>query len=98
MNSKLNREVAEYDQHLVANRHSLLGSGPIYQPSGSTAENEQLAEATVHVLGRGEGATSLSNASTAAERRQQVLDATLRRLKIEEKEIEDMCGSGQQAD
>lgn len=64
--------------------------GPGYEPT--SAGNELEAEATAYVLG-GASSTGSSANLTASERRAQVLEATLRRLKAEEKQIEDMCGS-----
>jgi len=64
--------------------------GPGYQPSN--AGSELMAEATAHVLG-GASTAGASSSLTPSERRAQVLEATLRRLQAEEKEIEDMCGS-----
>jgi len=53
-----------------------------------------MAEATAHVLGGNSAQIDTSNLSPA-ERRARVLEATLRRLQAEEKEIEDMCGNTQ---
>lgn len=92
LNSRLNREVAEYERHLKDNTHSLMGMG--YQPI--SAGTEMMAEATAHVLG-GSGTPVDSSNLSPAERRARVLEATLRRLQAEEKEIEDMCGSSSQA-
>ena len=67
-----------------------MGTG--YQPT--SAGSEMMAEATAHVLGGGGIAVDSTDLSPA-ERRARVLEATLRRLQVEEKEIEDMCGSSQ---
>lgn len=67
-----------------------MGSG--YQPA--SAGNELLAEATAHILG-GASTPIESSSLSPAERRARVLEATMRRLQAEEKEIEDMCGSTQ---
>ncbi|CAG7847900.1 SubName: Full=Uncharacterized protein {ECO:0000313/EMBL:CCA72615.1} [Serendipita indica DSM 11827] len=91
LNSRLNREVAEWEAHLKSNTHSMMGS--TYEPS--SVGNEMMAEAsavTAHVLGGSNGTTS-SSALTAAERRAKVLEATMKRLQAEEQQIEDMCGS-----
>lgn len=69
--------------------------GTAYQPT--SAGNEMFAEASAHVLGGGGIQVDSSNLSPA-ERRARVLEATLRRLEAEEKEIEDMCGSSQAQD
>lgn len=85
--------VAEYERNLAANTHTLAGT-PLYRER-SVADQELTAEATVHVLGGGDPGGAARSLSTAAERRQVVLEATLRRLKAQEKEIEDMCGNTQ---
>lgn len=90
LNSKLNREVAEYERHVVMNTHSLLGPGAVYQPS-SAGDPDLVAEATAHVLGGSDG--SGASGDTPAVRRARVLEATMKRLEVQEKEIEDMCGS-----
>jgi len=90
LNSKLNREVAEYERHIAMNTHSLLGTGAVYQPS-SAGDSDLIPETTAHVLGGSDdGGVS---GDTPAARRARVLDATMKRLEAQEKEIEDMCGS-----
>ncbi|KAG8765431.1 hypothetical protein FRC19_006394 [Serendipita sp. 401] len=93
LNSRLNREVAEFERQLRESTHTLMGGGPVYTPTD--ADSEMMAEATSHVLG---GGSSLSPSGsslslTPAERRARVLEATLKRLQAEEQHIEDMCGS-----
>jgi len=72
------------------NTHSLSGAGAVYQPS-SAGDPDWIAEATAHVLG-GSDDRDVSG-DTPAARRARVLEATMKRLKAQEKEIEDMCGS-----
>ena len=73
------------------NTHSLLGpGGAVYQPS-SAGDPDLRAEATAHVLGGSDGPDVSED--TPAARRARVLEATMNRLKGQEKEIEDMCGS-----
>jgi len=72
------------------NTHNLLGSGAVYQPS-SVGGPDLIAEATEHILGGSDGPGV--SGDTPAARRARVLEATLKRLKEQEKEIEDMCGS-----
>ena len=91
----MNREVAEYERHIATNTHSLLGAGAVYQPS-SAGDGDLITEVSSHVLG-GSDDTSVSE-DTPAARRARVLEATMKRLEAQEKEIEDMCGSaGSQA-
>ena len=69
--------------------HSLLGPGAVYRPS-SAGDPDLTAEATAHVLGGSDGPGVLGD--TPAARRARVLEAAKKRLKEQEKEIEDMCG------
>ncbi|KAG8835590.1 hypothetical protein FRC17_002182 [Serendipita sp. 399] len=91
LNSRLNREVAEFERQLRESTHTLMGSGPVYTPTN--AESEMMAEATSHVLGGGSSLPGDNATLTPAERRARVLEATLKRLQAEEQHIEDMCGS-----
>jgi hypothetical protein len=78
------------------NTHSLLGSGAVYQPSSAGGPG-LIAEAAAYVLGGSDGPGV--SGDTPAARRARVLDAATKRLKEQEKEIEDMCGSaGTQAE
>ncbi|VDB90657.1 unnamed protein product [Peniophora sp. CBMAI 1063] len=82
LNSRLNREVAEYEQHshtLDTDRHY------------SGAQSELEAEARAYVLG-GSGAAPAANESVE-ERRRRVLEATMSRLRKEEEELEASCGT-----
>ena len=77
------------------NTHTLLGPGAVYQPS-SAGGTDLITEATAHVLGGSDGPGA--SGDTPEARRAQVLEAAMKRLKEQEKEIEDMCGSaGSQA-
>ena len=75
---------------MATNTHSLLGPGAVYQPS-NTGNPDLIAEATAHVLGGSDGADV--SGETPSARRARVLEATMKRLEAQEKEIEDMCGS-----
>ncbi|CAA7265149.1 unnamed protein product [Cyclocybe aegerita] len=91
LNSKLNREVAEYERSVSAGTHYLSGGPDVYQPS-----SELEAEARALTLG-GSGASagpSSFNEETQEERRQKLLQATMNRLRKEEEEIEYSCGTG----
>ncbi|ESK87578.1 zinc metalloproteinase [Moniliophthora roreri MCA 2997] len=84
LNSKLNREVGEYERSVSTGTHTLVdGLDDVYEPS---AEAE--AEARAYVLG-GNG----SIPQTADERRRRILEATLSRLRKEDEELEDSCGT-----
>ncbi|KAG6816052.1 hypothetical protein H0H87_008968 [Tephrocybe sp. NHM501043] len=85
LNSKLNREVAEFEQAVARGTHYLSGGGDAYQPSLE-------AEAQSYILG---GAASLPLLNDSREdRRQRMLEATMARLRKEEEELENSCGTG----
>ncbi|TFK71666.1 WLM-domain-containing protein [Pluteus cervinus] len=84
LNSKLNREVAEYERAQDVGAHRLGGDvGDVYEPYMPSAELEAQARAQARaqaqVLGSGGRAASTSGDS-AEERRQRILDATMKRL------------------
>ncbi|KAA1470177.1 WLM-domain-containing protein [Dentipellis sp. KUC8613] len=91
MNSQLNREVAEFERAAREGTHTLSGPGA-YEPASTNAGGELEAEARAYVLG-GSGAATPRAGETAEERRQRVLDATMRRLRREEEELEQSCGT-----
>ncbi|PCH36399.1 WLM-domain-containing protein [Wolfiporia cocos MD-104 SS10] len=93
MNSRLNREVAEFERLQREGTHYLSGSGDVYTPS-----SELEAEAQAYVLGGGPqtlGGTHSGSATDESreERRRRVLEATMHRLRKEEEELEHMCGT-----
>ncbi|KAG6900028.1 hypothetical protein C0993_004085 [Termitomyces sp. T159_Od127] len=90
LNSKLNREVAEFERASVEGTHSLSGNGDTYQPS-----SELEAEAQSYILG-GMGSSSVGPAldESPEERRRRVLEATMARLRKEDEELENSCGTG----
>jgi hypothetical protein len=57
----------------------------------SAGDPDLVAEATAHVLGGSDGAGV--SGETPAARRARVLEATMKRLEAQEKEIEGACGS-----
>ena len=84
LNSRLNREVAEYEQHT-----HVLDTASQYS---GTPSSELEAEARAYVLG-GLGTTPAMANESVAERRRKVLDATMARLRKEEEELEASCGT-----
>lgn len=90
MNSRLNREVLSYEQASKAGTHTLGGSYPVYDPSTNPSSELEL-EARAHVLG-GSGVAPSAN-ETPEERRRKMLDATMSRLRKEEEELEQSCGT-----
>ena len=87
LNSKLNKEVAEFERAQREGTHYLMHKGDVYEPS-----SELEAEAHVHVLGGG-GFSSLYLNESREERRRRMLDATISRLRKEEEELEQSCGT-----
>ncbi|GLB41640.1 putative WLM-domain-containing protein [Lyophyllum shimeji] len=89
LNSKLNREVAEFERAAAQGTHYLDRPDEVYEPS-----SELEAEAHSHVLGGG-SAPGLGPAmdDTREERRRRVLAATMARLRKEEEELEQSCGT-----
>jgi len=87
LNSKLNREVAEFERRVRDGAHTLAGAEDVYEP----VPGLEAAEVQAHVLG-GSGPASSSDESVE-ERRRRVLDAAMNRLREEEQEIEDSCGT-----
>ncbi|KAG6902553.1 hypothetical protein C0995_014942 [Termitomyces sp. Mi166 len=90
LNSKLNREVVEFERAAANGTHYLSGGGDTYQPS-----SELEAEAHSYILG---GADSSSGEAVLDEsregRRRRVLEATIARLRKEDEELENSCGTG----
>jgi len=87
LNSKLNKEVAEFERSTSEGTHDLMDGGEVYEPS-----SELEAEAHTHVLG-GSGIASMSLNESREDRRRKVLEATMSRLHKEEEELEQSCGT-----
>ncbi|PFH50292.1 hypothetical protein AMATHDRAFT_48016 [Amanita thiersii Skay4041] len=92
-NSKLNREVAEFELNVTRGAHTLsgLGSDDVYEPLGDMSDLE--AEAHVHILGATGGSSSNIQNDSVNERRQRILNATMNRLRQQEEELERQCGN-----
>ena len=90
LNSKLNREVAEFEISASEGTHYLSDHADIYQPTSELPEDSQ-----TYVLG-GAG-SGFSSGESAEERRNRVLKATMNRLLRNEEDIEDSCGTGRRA-
>ncbi|KAM5536586.1 hypothetical protein V8D89_009681 [Ganoderma adspersum] len=92
LNSELNREVAEFERARATGTHFLGEKADGVMPPRSALE----AEAQEYVVG---GAYTLGGVGTSdpgdsqEERRRKVLQATMNRLREEEKELEDRCGT-----
>lgn len=86
MNSKLNKEVVDFENAQRVGAHTLAGSGgPVYEP---TSQLE--SEAHSYILG---GPTAVTSFDTREERRRRALEAAVTRLRQEEEELEETCGT-----
>lgn len=85
LNSLLNREVVEFERAASEGAHQLYDSGEVYEPDAQI-----LAGGGSYVLG---GSSSGSSPDTVAERRRKMLQATMNRLRKEEEELEQSCGT-----
>ncbi|KDR80828.1 hypothetical protein GALMADRAFT_241288 [Galerina marginata CBS 339.88] len=90
LNSRLNREVAEFERSVKDGTHHLSG-GPAYDVYQPSLDLE--GEARVYTLGGGAPSSGPLSSETQEERRQRVLEATMNRLRKEEEEIEHSCGT-----
>lgn len=88
MNSRLNREVAEFERAEADGTHYLAGEGETYMPA-----SELEAEARAYVLGGAGAGAGPAQDESREERRRRVLEATMGRLRREEEELERSCGT-----
>lgn len=84
LNSRLNKEVAEFEVAQAHGTHYLADVRGTYQPSSNEED-----EALVHVLGG--NSTLLSD--SVEDRRRRALEAATSRLKKQEEELEQSCGT-----
>jgi len=88
----LNRQVLEFERASAEGTHNLSGAGETYAPS-----SELEAEAQTHLLGGGShtlgGSGPAAFNDSPAERRRKILEATMNRLRKEEEELEQQCGT-----
>ncbi|KAF9818272.1 hypothetical protein IEO21_02900 [Rhodonia placenta] len=90
MNSRLNRDVLEFERSLADGTHTFM-PGDAYEPSSELeAEANALITGSSHVLG---GSGPASTDESSAERRTRILEATMNRLRKEEEELEGQCGT-----
>ncbi|KAF9474827.1 WLM-domain-containing protein [Pholiota conissans] len=91
LNSKLNREVMEFEKAAKDGTH-YLSDGPgfdLYKPS-----SELEAEARAYTLGGNSPISGPIDYESQEDRRKRILEATMNRLRREEEEIEHSCGTG----
>ncbi|KAJ7207974.1 WLM-domain-containing protein [Mycena pura] len=89
LNSQLNREVAEFERAAAeGTRH--LYTGDVYEP-----DMLETVALTSHVLG---GSSGSLQSDSVEERRRRTLEAVLNRLKKEEEELENNCGTAGPSD
>ena len=89
LNSKLNREVLEYERSVIEGARTLSGAPLSATTWGASPEQE--AESQAYVLG-GSGGSSFED--SVEDRRQRILNATMNLLQKEEEELEHSCGTG----
>ncbi|KAF5362247.1 hypothetical protein D9756_002219 [Leucocoprinus leucothites] len=93
LNSKLNREVTQFERAQASGTHHLTSSADphgIYQPASSELE----AEAQAYVLGGPSTSTAALAGDSREDMRRRMLEATINRLRKEEEELEMSCGTG----
>jgi hypothetical protein len=79
--------VLQFERSVSEGTHHLY-PGEVYEPA-----SELEAEAHVHILG-GNHPSPAGGSETREERRNRLLEATMLRLRKEEEELEDSCGTG----
>ncbi|SAM86477.1 uncharacterized protein UBRO_08942 [Ustilago bromivora] len=89
LNSELNAQIEAFQKGQQDGSHKLV-EGDVYEPSAPALSSG--ISSGGHRLG-GSTKSASRDAVTAEERRQRILMATMRRLKREEQEIEQSCGS-----
>lgn len=91
LNSKLNREVANFEISVSEGTHYLSDhASDIYQPSSELDPEE------THTYVLGGTGSGTSSGESAEERRGKVLKATMNRL-LRNEDIEHSCGTGRNA-
>lgn len=78
----------EFERDARAGTHSLGGGGAVYEPEPALE-----AEAHAHILGGASPGASRPVVDSREERRRRVLEATMNRLRKEEEELEQSCGT-----
>ncbi|KAL5513384.1 hypothetical protein ACEPAH_3783 [Sanghuangporus vaninii] len=95
LNSQLNKDVVDFERSQREGAHTLLGTGPIYSPSGASSPSlfapELESEAQAYILGGSPPSGPVSD--TREERRRRALEAAISRLRKEEEELEHSCGT-----
>ena len=80
----------DFERASRAGAHTLGGGGDVYSPAESTLEIESAAHS--YVLGGLPGGSGAAP-TTPEQRRRRALEADVRRLQIEEEELEASCGT-----
>jgi hypothetical protein len=81
--------VAEFERSTAQGTHYLSGGGDVYEPS-----SELEAEAQAYILGGSGGSARVTGDESREARRHRVLEATMARLRKEEEDLENSCGTG----
>lgn len=95
LNSLLNKEVTEFERAARAGAHTLAGpSAAIYSPPSPTDDPSDIdVVAHEYVLGSVGSRQGQPLPDTLEGRRQRALEAAVRRLQLEEAEVENSCGT-----
>ncbi len=89
MNSQLNKEVSDFERAAREGAHRLGGDVAVYTPLSLDVDSE----AHEYILGTAGGQPRETLINTAEERRRHALEAAVSRLRLEEAEVENSCGT-----
>ena len=81
--------MVQFEHGAAAGTHYLSGTGDAYEPA-----SELVAEAHVHILGRDHIPLGAALNESREERRKRLLEAAMIRLRKEEEELDNSCGTG----
>jgi len=89
LNSQLNKEVSDFERAAREGAHRLGGDVAVYTPLSLDVDSE----AHEYILGTAGGQPRETLINTAEERRRHALEAAVSRLRLEEAEVENSCGT-----
>jgi len=81
--------VAEFERNKKEGAHTLGGNGDVYEPNSALVESE----AYEHVLGGRSSTLGSTSGDSIEDRRRRALEAAVSRLRKEEEELEQSCGT-----
>lgn len=87
----MNREVVQYEKSASEGTHYLSGGGDVYEPSSDSGVDAlRTAFSGTHILG---GTSDPSSRYSKEDQRKRMLEAATSRLRREEEELEQSCGT-----